>query len=311
MTEALADIYILGATHGNEELGKAVVAQAHDRWPNVHTRIANPGAAEEGERALGPNQLQGEYPGSLKSDNPDAVAAAANMAWIGDAQGSPGALVYDVHNNYTPGVDYAAIGPRALKASVVGAFLLGYKNMVVGASPSYIAVPNSAAIEQSLDPNRPATADEQASRLCEGIGRLAAMSTTELCERYDAIAPQITWYFGYDIPTADADGTLASYMQEVEAIHQAKPFGTVAMSSQARDALGLPADIQLQSLTWHHDNMSNLAPELGDYITPTGIVVPRRQFFGGIAHKIDPPKEDGEWLRFDIDEYVTPTGQQQ
>jgi len=311
MSEQLTQLYVLGGSHGNEELGKATVVAVHGQgWPNVHTRIADPEAAAEGERACGSKQIMGEYPGSLKSDNPDAVAAAANLAWLGNAQGSPAAQVLDIHNNYTPGLDYAGVGPRALKANIVAAYLLGYNRITVSPGPFYATVPNGMAIEQSLQPRRPEYAEEQAARLCRGIGQLASMRTTELTARYQDIAPQMEWYFTFEIPTTDPAGELATYIPRLERTLLAQPFAPVDVSADTRRALGIPGADQLYGLSWNHDNMSKLLPELGQSAAAheTGA---RREFFGGVALKLPPPTAAGEWVQFAVEPYVTPIGQQQ
>lgn len=140
------EIDVLCASHGNEPLGLVV----HEMAPEgVRTRIAHPEAAAQDKRHLGPLQIMDCYPGNL-SGNPEEIAAAQNMLWLGSRAGSENVAVYDVHNNNHPGLHFFEMGSRALQATVVGAYTLGYSICIVRPDSFYESVPNAAVLETPI-----------------------------------------------------------------------------------------------------------------------------------------------------------------
>jgi len=287
-----AKIGVLCQTHGNELLGEGL----HNRLQkeplkNVYSRIAHPVAAGQYKRYLGIEQLMARYPGDPFGDE-EEQAAHENMLWLGPHAESSKTRIYDIHNTAIPGLEYFEVGSYALKATVVGAYLLGFKNCMVQPCSFYESVRNAAALEASL--RSPAEYDESVDRLHVGLGKLATFDSAELQAQYQDILPKLSFWQRQDVDTLTPAGAMLSFLPDLEAIHVEQAFTPLDLFDDLRRALAIGPDDEVIALSWGHKNMSRQRPDLG--AADDGTI--RRESFGALAHRIAPPALDGPWVKF-------------
>lgn len=283
-------IDILGCSHGNERLGLVLDEQLRsDPIPGVRSRIAHAEAVKKGVRHIGSGQqLQQHYPGRRFGD-PEDRAAYRNMRWLGSHAGSTETFVYDVHNTDVPNLTAFSVGRRALKATMVGAWLLGYDKCYLIDDPFRRAVPNAALLENGV-----AEADYEAvaKRLHTNLGNLAFMGASELQERYDEVATNVRFYTKHEILTTSADGAVKPFIPSLETVASGNAFTPLDLSAEQRGMLGIPDEVdEVLTESWGHLNMSMVLPDAGE--TADGL--PRRFAFGAYFLPAQPPVANGNW----------------
>lgn len=293
---------ILYGTHGNEWFGPAVGHEL-DLNPVVglRHRNAHPEVWEQGKgniRFLGTRQLQACYPGDPAGD-PEDRAAYNNERWLDGDINSPGVVVYDVHNNHVPNLNCLLVGRRILKATVAGGLRIGYDRVVLSPGCTFKnLVNNAASIEQSLDKDiSDVELVRRARVLRDKLADLSILSADRLRAEYETAVSRIQFFSLLNIPTRNAAGGLADYMEEVESIATLPVFSPLKLSESTRRALAVPLGAEITFGTWGHDNMSNIAADLGDVGG-----VPRLEYFGDVFVRIPPPVSeiDDPWARFAV-----------
>jgi hypothetical protein len=287
-------IDILQCTHGNEHLGLVLDEQLRsDPIPGVRSRIAHPEAAKLGIRFLGNTaQLQMHYPGDQFGD-PEDQAAYQNMQWLGEHVDDTGALIYDVHNCEIPGLTAFSVGRRALKATMVGAWQLGYNKCYLIDDPFRRAVPNAAILENGIPDT---DFDPVAKRLHMNLGSLALMEAPGLSSRFDEMVANVQFFARHEICTTSEDGTVQPFIPSLETIPGGEAFTPLDLSNEQRTALGISDDVdEVLIESWGYQNMSKVAPNLG--YTDDGVL--RRAWFGAYFLPAQAPIANGEWAILD------------
>lgn len=290
-------IDVLVGTHGNERFG-LLLDEMLGKKPayGVRHRVAHPEAVAKDVRHLGPGyQLQAHYPGDPNGD-PEDRAAYETMEWFGDHAGSTETLIYDVHDFETPSLmNFMVIGRRALKAAIVGAYLLGYKDCAIIDDPFKRAVPNAVLLENSFAKND-IYSDYlgAAGILFQKLRNISCQGNIpEYIQHYDAIARSLRFYTLHEIPSTDSNGKLRPVIPSLEAVSSKGALTGLALSAEQRKELHIPNNgIPVCAETWNHHNMSKIVPELGR----TAMGIPRREWFGGYFLPTEPPVSDGEWV---------------
>jgi hypothetical protein len=291
----ITEFKILGGTHGRREPSGRILYNKLKKspLPYVDEYITHPRLARSlrKKRYLGTRQIMAHYPGNSKGD-PEDRAAFRTMKWLGQAVGDPDVVVFDVHNNMIPGLNYCMVGPLASKRALVAAYDLGYRRFMVSSGPFYKAVPNAAVLENSLADE---SKDAIAKRLYKGLQNLVAHEVDP--QRFDAIRDNIKFYRSFELPSAGADGKLRPGLETLEKI-PAQPAFTqldlLEVDESVRVSFDLPPKII--SGAWNHDNMS---PRLLRKLGRTAGGITRREIFAHYFLELDPPKSQGEWVVFD------------
>ena len=228
----------------------------------------------------------------------EEIEAYYAMQWLGERAGSEEVLVYDIHDNSVPGNMYVAVGQRALQATLVGAYQLGFDKCLVDSTPFFEAVPNSALLELSVSAF-PQDYHEAIDKLIERLDELATHGTLDgLQEQYADASSKLRFYSRTAIPTIGEDGQPADYMSDLERIHVPEAFTPLDLSDELRGALGIAGTHEIVSSSWGHSNMSRQMPWLGK--TQAGVT--RREYFGAYLIPISAPSPDGKWVVFPDEE---------
>jgi hypothetical protein len=295
-SEQMVSVDVLECTHGGVERLGEVLHEEFQENPiqGARSRIAHPKALKRGVRHVGrKGQLQRHYPGKLFSLNPERRAAYWNMRWLGAHANSAETLIYDVHSNDRPNLTAFSVGKRALKATMVGAWELGYDKCYLIDNPFARAVQNAALLENGV---AEADFDTTSKQLHAKLGKLTLMDISELSARYDEMVADVAFFTKHQIPTTTEDDTLLPFILSLETVPAAEPFTPLDLSAEQRVLLGIPDDVDdVLAETWGHLNNSMIPPGLGETADGT----PRRAWFGAYFLPAQPPVEDGDWVMFE------------
>jgi hypothetical protein len=295
------EIDILCDSHPNEEIGPLLHGQLQEAsYAGIRTRIAHQEAAIAGRvRFLGVSEVMGHYPGSLSGD-PEDVAAALNMDWLGHHAASENVLVYDVHSNPS-GTKFHEVGARALRAGIVGAYRLGYETCIIRPDSFYGAVPNAVALETPIASDL-VKQRETVATISHSLGALAAMDMMELEDQYEAVLPHLTFLSKNSLyittPPGSYDDQILvvpypEMLPSLEVIPYRPGITDLKLNQTVRRALGLPDDDRLYISGGQYNNSSPELPEQG-----TCNNRPRKLVLGDIYRKVEPPIVDGHWVNF-------------
>jgi hypothetical protein len=188
-----------------------------------------------------------------------------------------------------PNLTAFSVGSRALKATMVGAWKLGYGRCYLVDDNFRATVPNAAILENGVTE---AEFNAVAEQLHRGLGKLAITDVHTLAVRYDEMVANVRFYTKHEIRTTTDDGTVQSFIPSLEAVPSGAAFTPLNLSDKQRAALRIPDSVDdVLVETWGHQNMSKVNPRLGH--TAEGL--PRREWFGGYFLPAKPPTSDGEW----------------
>lgn len=237
------------------------------------------------------------YPGNPSGD-PEEIAAANNMHWLGNRAGNERIAVFDIHSNNNKGLRFFEVGSRALQATMAGAYELGYDTCVVRPDSFYRSVPNSAALETPI--LNESEYHLAASDLCSGLRKIAGLGIDELQRRYKEIHSELTFLRKYvvTITPGDYDNQVLTVvdshiLSQLEAISPEPPFTEFCLSTELRQALSLSGAGRLLMAGWRYDNMSVALPDRGMLNGRS-----RKVALGGFFQEIEPPSVDGKWVEF-------------
>jgi hypothetical protein len=143
-------LLVIGGLHGDEPLGKAVVAALEaSPEPNVTPVLGNPRACEVDVRFL-ETDLNRVFPGDILGAEYEVRRAYELRAWFEDDEFD---LILDFHNTVTPYNDCGFVGDHGDRAMpAAAAAFLGLPRIVIA---NYDCInryaPNCLSIEVSLD----------------------------------------------------------------------------------------------------------------------------------------------------------------
>lgn len=245
-------------------------------------RIANSEAAAHGVRSVGQDQMQQFYGYSRHSHpngNLDAYAAILNTEWFGDRWQDPSVLLVDDHSNNMPGLTFAGISYIPRRTTIAAAHMLGFCNLVVYEKDAFFdyCSPDALVVDYSVREGHPEDDQLASQSLFAGIHRLLYESPASLEDYYKEIIAlgKISFFCNVDIPTFDADGGIAEYMDALLAIDVSQAFTEIPLTNALRTRFGIPLDVPVVAGTYAFQNMSREIPHLGI-----------RTFFGNLLYSV-------------------------
>jgi hypothetical protein len=304
-------IRYLAGTHGNEPASLYTYALLNDfdsfdemsfmsayicsrkgktNIPHIRARVVHPLAilSQGTKRSMQEPQIQDRY--NAYSDSPfsiDDLAADDAYRWLKKRIFSKRSVVIDDHNNPTPGLKFARIGSLASRRSVAAAHLLGFNRFVVRDDCFSDEVLTAVVLDDYVG-STPEDYQMAAKQRHAGLARLALETTTSLDDHYEQVKDDLIFYRVIEIPTLNASGSPAEYLEELESITVEKPFVPLTLSQRTRKHLGIQDHESPVSQMWGHDNMSQFLPGSD-----------RRVYFGGIFCQIsalEPETDDSIFL---------------
>ncbi len=296
------NIDVLCASHPDELFGSV----AHNRIqaepaPGIRSHIVHPDAlAAGGARFLGTSEIMGHYPGDLLGD-PEDVAAATTMTWLGEHAGSNEALVYDVHNSAS-GAHFQEVGAYAMKASIAGAYMFGFDTCIVRPDSFYDTVPNAVALEFSISNQDANGQSDAAEQLYKKLVALSTIDIADLTAAYETIAPNLRFLTKHSVCITQPPGQPneqrllvpdSETLDHLEAIPFQPGIAELQLPEGLRTAIGINDEGALYQSGWQYYNQSPTLPDQGSYNDQ-----PRRLVIGDIYRRTEQPIVVGDWVRF-------------